>query len=292
MNILTFDIEEWFHILDNESTKTEKDWHQYPERIHQNMDRLFALLEDNNVKATFFCLGWVAEKYPDVIKEIVKRGYHIGSHSNLHPLVYELTPKKFEEDLRISLDQLEQAIGEKVTSYRAPGFSITENALWSFEILAKHGITHDASVFPAARSHGGLPILDTPQPFLLKYNGIELKEFPINYHAALGQKLIFSGGGYFRILPYPVIKRLFSTGKYNMTYFHPRDFDPDQPVIPELSAIRKFKSYVGLKGAFKKLDNLIKDFKFVDLLMADDQIDWDKAKVVDLSNFKHAPNPS
>ncbi|GAB3327987.1 DUF3473 domain-containing protein [Marivirga atlantica] len=285
MNILTFDIEEWFHILDNESTRTESDWSKYPSRIYENMNKLFQLLEENNVKATFFCLGWIAKKYPKIIQQIVERGYHIGSHSNLHPLVYEMTPEKFEEDLRISLDKLEQAAGRKVDSYRAPGFSITKDALWSFEILHKYGIKYDASIFPAERSHGGIPVLKTPEPFILRYNNIELKEFPINYYASLGQKLIFSGGGYFRILPYPVIKKFFTKGNYNMTYFHPRDFDPNQPIIPGLNGVRKFKSYVGLKGAYKKLDKLIKDFKFVDLNEANSQIDWVNAKIVDLSNL-------
>ncbi|MDP3443870.1 MAG: polysaccharide deacetylase family protein, partial [Ignavibacteria bacterium] len=157
MNILTFDIEEWFHLLDNESTKTIHEWKNYEVRIHENMERIFAILEKTNSKATFFCLGWIAETYPEVIKEIVARGYEIGTHTSMHQLIYEQTPKEFSIDLEHSVKTLEDLTGQKVKYFRAPGFSITENEKWAFEILVEQGIEVDSSIFPAARAHGGFP---------------------------------------------------------------------------------------------------------------------------------------
>ena len=129
MNILTFDIEEWFHILDNDSTKTEKEWSNYESRIHQNMERIFSVLDSVNVRASFFVLGWIAEKYPEVVREISKRGYEIGSHTTLHQLVYEQNREDFFQDVNRSIKTLEDISGEKIRMFRAPGFSITE---WPF----------------------------------------------------------------------------------------------------------------------------------------------------------------
>jgi polysaccharide deacetylase family protein (PEP-CTERM system associated) len=248
MNILTFDIEEWFHILDNESTKTINEWKNYETRIHANMERIFSMLEKTNTKATFFCLGWIAETYPEVVKEIVSRGYEVGTHTRMHQLVYEQTPAEFEKDLEYSIKTLKDITGQKVKYFRAPGFSITENEKWAFEILVKHGIEVDCSIFPAPRAHGGFPSYKQQVPSVLKYDGIELKEFPINYHTYLGKSIVFSGGGYFRLFPYALIKRWSSESNYLMSYLHPRDFDPEQPMIKELPLSRKFKSYVGLKN--------------------------------------------
>jgi polysaccharide deacetylase family protein (PEP-CTERM system associated) len=282
MNILTFDIEEWFHILDNESTKTINEWKNYEVRIHQNMERIFSILDKTNQKATFFCLGWIAETYPEIIKEIVTRGYEIGTHTSMHQLIYEQTPKEFAKDMEHSVKTLEDLTGQKVKYFRAPGFSITEDNKWAFEIMAAQGIEVDSSVFPAPRAHGGLPSYKQPVPSILKYNGIELKELPINYTSILGKSVIFSGGGYFRLFPYPLIKHWTQKSDYVMSYLHPRDFDAEQPVIKELSLPRKFKSYVGLKGATAKLEKWITDFEFVDVGTAVNQIDWENVPVVEL----------
>jgi len=283
MNILTFDIEEWFHILDNDSTKTEKEWVNYESRIHENMERIFQILEDHKCKATFFCLGWIAKKYPEIIKRIDALGYELGSHSNMHQLAYEMSRDEFEEDLKESIYRIEDIIGKKVECYRAPGFSIKGSNLWSLEILVKNGITMDSSIFPAKRAHGGISEFSESIPCIISYNGMEIKEFPINTMNVLGKRMIFSGGGYFRLLPYSLIHHQSQQSQYVMTYFHPRDFDSDQPVLKDLNLLRKFKSYYGLTNCESKLRKWISNFDFVDLSSAVKQVDWQNAKRIVLS---------
>lgn len=282
MRILTFDIEEWFHILDNDSTKTIKEWSNYEIRIHSNMDRIFDLLDKSDQKATFFVLGWIAEKYPEVVKKIDINGHEIGSHTHMHQLMYEQNKTEVQEDLQKSILILESITGKKVKSFRAPGFSIKERNKWVFEILAENGITHDSSIFPAGRAHGGFPSYAKAEPSIIDLNGYLLKEFPINTASIVNKKWIYSGGGYFRLTPYNMIKYWTKSSEYTMTYFHPRDFDPDQPIIKELSYTRKFKSYVGLKSCKNKLEKWINDFDFIDLSNADRLIDWNKVPVVKL----------
>lgn len=283
MRILTFDVEEWFHLLDHGSTQTEKEWGNFESRIHRNMAMIFNLLEQNNVKATFFCVGWIAEKYPEVIREIVNKGYEIGSHTRMHQLVYSQNSREFKNDVEHSIQTLQDISGEKIKYFRAPGFSITESNKWAFEVLAELGIEMDCSVFPAARAHGGFPSYKEPKPSIIKYQGIEIKEMPINYSTVFNQPLIYSGGGYFRLFPYLLIKKWTESSNYVMTYFHPRDFDPGQPVIQDLSRIRKFKSYVGINGAEEKLCKWLSDFVFIDIQTADKLIDWEGVPVVNLN---------
>jgi len=280
MNILTFDIEEWFHILDNDSTKTAQEWQQYESRIHGNMERILKVLDDTGIKATFFCLGWIVEKYPDVIKTIVNKGYEIGTHTYMHQLIYEQNPKIFSMDIERSIKTLEDISGKKVRCFRAPGFSIREDNRWVFDILVNMGISIDSSIFPAPRSHGGFASYKTNIPALIQYDGIQLKEFPISYTNILGKPFAYSGGGYFRFFPYSFIKQWTKNSSYIMTYFHPRDFDAGQPVIKNLPLNRKFKSYVGISGAFKKLNRFFNDFEFIDIDSADKLIDWDNARVI------------
>jgi polysaccharide deacetylase family protein (PEP-CTERM system associated) len=282
MKILAFDIEEWFHLLDNESTRTSVQWCKYEKRIHHNIDKILTFLEDGKNSATFFVLGWVAEKYPDVVKKIYDNGYEIGSHSYMHQLVYSQSPHEFREDLNRSIKLLQDITGEKVKYFRAPGFSITEKNLWSFEIIHELGIEIDCSIFPARRAHGGMPLYGHDKPSILKYNGISLRELPMNTYLVFSKQIVFSGGGYFRLLPYPLIKKWTEQSDYIMSYFHPRDFDPGQPRIKELSLLRKFKSYVGLTGAEHKLKKWLCDFNFVDIRMAEKLIDWDQVRSIRL----------
>lgn len=277
MNILTFDIEEWFHILDNDSTKTYKQWDNYENRIYSNMDKIFNLLDKNKLKATFFIVGWIAQKYPEIVRKIDQQGFEIGSHTYMHQLMYEQSSKEVSEDLKKSIGVLENLTGKKVRSFRAPGFSITEKNKWVFEILAHHGITHDCSIFPAGRAHGGLPSFSKAIPSILSYKGVQIKEFPINTTNTPFGPWIFSGGGYFRLTPYKLIKHWTLNSNYIMTYFHPRDFDPEQPMIDGLSKFRRFKSYVGLKKCIAKLEKWVMEFDFIDLDQADKNINWEKA---------------
>jgi peptidoglycan-N-acetylglucosamine deacetylase len=283
MRILTFDIEEWFHILDTDATRTEDRWAGYESRIHANTDRILgAISGGRRHRATFFCLGWIAKKHPDIIRKIDKEGYEIASHSSLHQLVYDQGPELFRRDVIDSLHALEDIIGRKITTYRAPGFSIGSATPWAFDVLAECGIEIDCSVFPAHHGHGGFREFGHARPALISVNGKTLREFPINLFSLAGKSLIFSGGGYFRLLPYPLIAGLFRRADYCMTYFHPRDFDAGQPVLKGIPLHRKFKSYVGLAGAFGKLTRLLDEFTFTDVSTAAASVDWENVPVVRL----------
>ena len=282
MKILTFDIEEWFHILDNKKTNSISEWNNFDSRIQLGMDNIYDLLDKSNLSATFFVVGWMAEKHPEIIREISDRGYEIASHTHLHQLAYTQDRKTFNDDVEKSIKTLEDCTGKKITSFRAPGFSITNKNKWAFEVLHELGIEKDSSIFPAGRAHGGLPTYSESTPSLLEYNGTKIKEFPINTHNFFGKPVIFSGGGYFRLLPYPLIKTWTQKSNYIMTYFHPRDFDFEQPIIPGLSLPRLFKSYVGLKNCKPKLEKWISDFDFMSLEQANQEIMWDKVPLVKL----------
>ena len=282
MNILTFDVEEWFHLLDFDATRGEEQWGNYEVRIYENVERILNLLEETNTKATFFIIGWVAKTYPDLVRKIAEK-YEIGSHTMTHQLVWQQSPQEFRNDVEASVKLLEDITGQKVTSFRAPGFSIRESEKYAFEILHELGITTDCSVFPAQHAHGGMPSYTEPVPSIIKYNGVQIEEFPVTYKDIAGKHLIYSGGGYFRLFPYPLIKKWSKeSDKYLMSYIHPRDLDGGQPVLEGLPLARRFKSYVGVKGAEKKLRNYLTDFDFMDIQSARKIIDWDKVPVVQL----------
>ena len=282
MNILTFDIEDWFHLLDHSATKSEAEWINYTPRIHQNLDRILSILEKSNTNATFFVLGWIAEKYPEIVKQLTCLGYELGSHTHLHQLVYNQGHKSFKKDVERSIKTLEDISGQKIKCFRAPGFSITEETPWVFEILTELGVEIDCSIFPVHRAHGGFPSYGSSMPAIIKHKGIELKEIPISYTTVFNKPIIFSGGGYFRLFPYPLIKYWSKKSKYMMAYIHPRDLDPNQPLIPDLSFKRKFKSYVGLKNAEKKLNKWLTEFDFIDISSANKLIDWANVKKINL----------
>ena len=215
MNILSFDIEEWFHIKFDEDFFDQKNINNFESRLDQNINYILDLLDNSNNKGTFFCLGWVARKFPHIVKEIDKRGHEIGSHSDEHKLLTNLNRDEFKEDLKSSVDEIERLIGKKITLYRAPSFSITDQNLWVFDELINFGIKVDCSVFPAKRSDGGMSGYTTPSPSIIKIkSGQTIKEFPINTIKIIGKNIIFSGGGYFRLVPYSLLKLLFNRSKY------------------------------------------------------------------------------
>lgn len=282
MNILTFDVEEWFHLLDNSSTRSAEQWKNFEVRIHENMDRIFRILDDTNTRATFFIIGWIARTYPEVVKRIAEK-YEIGSHTMNHQLVWQQNRDEFRQDVDSSIKLLEDITGKGVRCFRAPGFSIRESEAWAFETLVDLGIEIDCSVFPAHHAHGGMPSYGKGEPAILKRHGRILKEFPISTKEFGGRHLIYAGGGYFRLFPYWLIKKWAKDDKdYLLSYIHPRDLDAGQPVISELPLSRKFKSYVGLKGAESKLRRFLTDFKFGDIGEAEKGVDWEKVKILTL----------
>lgn len=282
MNIMTFDVEEWFHLLDNDSTRSEEQWKTYEVRIHENIDRIFRILDDTNTKATFFIIGWIAKTYPEVVKRIAEK-YEIGSHTMTHQLVWQQTPAEFRQDVDASIKLIQDLIGQQVKYFRAPGFSIRESEAWAFEILNDLGVEVDCSVFPAHHAHGGMASYGKGEPTIIEVNGKQVKEFPISTREIRGHHLIYSGGGYFRLFPYSLIKKWAKEDTdYLLSYIHPRDLDAGQPMIKELPLSRKFKSYVGLKGAESKLRKFLTDFKFTDLSTAVSSYDWSNAKIIKL----------
>ncbi len=282
MNILSFDIEDWFHIKFNKSFNNEKIWDQYESRIMLNSDIILEILDEYNIRSTFFCLGWVARKYPELLKKIHKNGHDIGSHSDVHNLIINQKYSEFEADIRRSIDSISQITGEKVNIFRAPAFSIGESNLWAFEVLAQNGIEIDCSVFPTKHHFGGFKNIGMYTPFIIKQNGLVLKEFPMSTYSVLGKQIVVGGGGYFRLFPYWLIRHYFKRSSYNMTYYHPRDFDATQPIIKDLSLIRKFKSYHGLKQSLVKFSKLLSDFDFINLSRADNLVDWEKVKIFEI----------
>lgn len=282
MNILTFDIEEWFHLLDFDATRGEEQWKNYEVRIYENVDRIFDILERSNTKATFFIIGWLAKTYPDVVKKIASK-YQIGSHTMNHQLVWQQTPEAFRDDVESSVKLLQDITGHPVECFRAPGFSIRESEAWAFDILADLGIKYDCSIFPAHHAHGGMASFGAPIPALIKHGGTVMKEFPVTTKTIAGKKIIFSGGGYFRLVPYFLIKKWSKEcDDYLLSYIHPRDLDGGQPMLEGLPLKRKFKSYVGTKGGAEKLCHYLKDFKFTDVHTAAESICWEQAPVVNL----------
>lgn len=281
MRILTVDVEDWFHILDYAGTATEADWARFPSRVEAETLSLLDQFDSHGQKATFFILGWVARNHPQVAAEIARRGHEIACHSDMHQLVYEQTPDVFERDLVAALNSIEKATGTRPTAYRAPGFSITEQTTWAFDILARNGIDTDCSVFPAARAHGGIRNFPQSGPCKIETEqGNILKCLPINLGKISVWRFVYSGGGYFRLAPKALLRHWFSNDPYIMTYFHPRDFDAEQPILPGLSRVRRFKSYVGLHSAYAKLDALLSDQPFLNVLDAVELTDWSGVPVV------------
>lgn len=282
MNILTIDIEEWFHLLEFAGTKNEAQWNKFESRIHNNVDRILHILDESNNKATFFVVGWVAKRYPEIVKKIAQK-YEIGSHSMNHQLVWQQDRQEFKKDLEESIKILQDTTGQAVKYFRAPGFSIRKDEPWAFEILGELGIEIDCSVFPAIHAHGGIPDYPTHKQSIIEHNGVRIKEFPITTKKIFRKNVAFSGGGYFRITPYGLIKRWTQQNSdYNLCYIHPRDLDGDQPMIPGLPITRKFKSYVGIKHAEEKFRHYMKDFKFIDIKTADEMTDWDNVPIIKL----------
>ncbi len=292
MNILTFDIEEWC---------IEQMYHGSREFRYKTFDRLLNkilnFLDERNVKATFFCLGKLTEDFPHVVKSIHDRGHEIGCHSHTHQWLNKLSYEEVLNDTRQAVDGLEQCIGKKVHSYRAPAFSIGESNKWAFEVLSSCGIENDASVFPTSRDFGGFPSFGESVPSRIIYNGIEIKEFPIQTMQIFGKQIVYSGGGYFRLFPLSMIVNQMNKRDYSMTYFHIGDLIQEttnfmsrgeyERYFKENGALinrtkRYLKSNIGTGNAFGKLTKLIDVVEFHSLHQAHQMIHWESAPLIEL----------
>jgi polysaccharide deacetylase family protein (PEP-CTERM system associated) len=261
----SIDVEDWFHILDASGAPAPTSWDRQPARVAIGTRRMLDLLDRHRVRATFFTLGWIAQRHPDLVAEIADRGHEVGSHGHLHQLVHQQTRDAFARDLDASLEAIGRATGRAVTSFRAPGFSIGDGETWALPVLASRGITLDASFFLASHGHGGI-VLRRERPFeLVLADGRRLLEVPTVPWRVAGRALPFAGGGYLRLLPPQVLRKAFSDfearGLPVCAYLHPRELDPEQPRMP-LHWRRRFKYYVGLDTVAAKVDALMSEFRF------------------------------
>ena len=281
MNILTFDIEDWYN---HDDYSEDFEWDKFEVRLYEGVDKILQALSDSKTKGTFMCLGWVAEKHPSIIKQIVAEDHHIGCHSYQHQLATKFTREEFKQDTYKAKCLIEDVAGCEVNAYRVPSFSITKENKWTFDVLIELGFKYDSSVFPLTHEFGGIPGFKATPSLIKTSNGV-LKEFPISLGKILGRDIVFSGGCYFRIMPYGIISNLTRKSDYLMSYFHPSDFDPLQPQMPQLSRMRQFKNRVALKGAYTKFVKYIKDFNFINLCETDNLVDWSSSQTVTLDDI-------
>jgi polysaccharide deacetylase family protein (PEP-CTERM system associated) len=273
--VFTIDVEDWFHILDLSSTPKISEWDALPSRVEGNFLRLLDILSETNTRATCFFLGWVADRFPGLVREAVGRGHEIASHGYSHRLAYGMTPAEFLEDVTRAKKVIEDATGRQVLGYRAPGFSVTEDTPWFFEKLIEAGYRYDSSVFPGPRGHGGLRT-GRCAPYRLG-PADEFVEFPVSVERIAGRPVCFFGGGYLRIFPYALVKamtrRVLRQERPAIFYVHPREIDPSHPRL-EMSWARRIKSYINLSSTERKIRRLCADFEmapFEDILAVEMQ---------------------
>lgn len=265
LNAFCVDLEEWFHICDVETPYSDPaTWDEAPRHVVPDTELLMRLLAEVDAKGTFLTVGWIAEKYPDLIRALVDAGHEIGCHSNRHLLVYEMTPQEFENDLASALGVLREVSGQPVTAYRAPGFSMKPECFWAYPIMRRHGVTVDVSIVPAVRGHGGVPEFSR-DPLRLQTDEGPLTLFPVSVMELAGRTIPFSGGGYLRLFPKSLMRRGFAqnhaAGRPVMTYIHPRETNIAQPRL-KLPLLRYFKYYVNLAGCEAKLRWMLHAYPF------------------------------
>lgn len=265
-NMMTIDVEEWFHVTNFEPYITRGEWVQCESRIEYGLTRMLDLFKTYNAKATFFCLGWVAERVPALIKRIAREGHELASHGQNHKTVTYQTPEEFRRQLVDSKQIIERISGERVDGFRAPSYSIGQRTDWAVQILLESGYRYDSSAFPFGfRREPGW--CDTRFPRMFYAHGLgELAEYPLSTYPLLGQNLPIAGGGYFRLFPYWLIKKCISKlneqGHPAIMYLHPWELDPKQPRVTQANWLVKFRHYHGLEKAFHKLERLLQDFDF------------------------------
>lgn len=262
-NALTIDVEEHFQVHAFETVIDRGTWDCYPSRVVANTRRILDLLADYNLHATFFILGWIADRHPELVREIAACGHEIATHGYWHELVYRQTPTEFAADLKQSLDAIGSACGVQPAGYRAPAFSITSQSLWALDIMHEHRLKYDSSIFPLA-AHDRYGIRNANR-FANQVHG-ELWEFPVSTIRLGKQNLPVAGGGYFRLFPLWLtryaIRNLNKRGQPAVIYLHPWEFDPDQPRVRAAPRLSRFRHYVNIDKTENRLRTLLGEFKF------------------------------
>lgn len=260
INALTVDFEDWYQGLEIPVAQ----WAGFEDRLAASGRRLLEMLAGAQVRGTFFVLGGVAERHPELVREIAAGGHEIATHGWSHTLVYQMSPAVFRDELRRSIRVLEQIGGQKIVGHRAPFFSITRRSLWALDILAEEGLRYDSSIFPVHNYRYGIE--DAPRwSHLVRLGSRTLMEFPITTWRVLGHNLPVAGGAYFRLYPYVLTRtalgRINAAGKPAVFYIHPWEVDPDQPRIPLPRRIA-ITHYANLRATERRLQRLLSDFRF------------------------------
>jgi len=261
--IFSIDVEDWYHILDLPATPEIAQWDSLPSRVESNFAKLLAILEEGKAKATCFFIGWIAQKYPHLVREAARQGHEIASHGYAHRLAYQMTSQQFLEDCVRSKKVIEEICGQPVWGYRASGFSLTKDTPWFFDRLIEAGYRYDSSLFPASRGHGGL-VNGRYAPYRLE--SADFVEFPASVERVLGRPICFFGGGYLRLFPYSVIKtmtrRVLRQERPAIFYVHPREIDLGSPRL-KMGLGRRFKSYVNISTTEAKIKKVLSDFEMI-----------------------------
>ena len=266
VNAFTIDVEDYFQVSGFEDVIPRSKWDKFESRIRANTYRFIELLAEYDVKATFFVLGWVAEKYPGLVKEIHSSGHEVGCHSYWHHLITSQNQDEFKEDLKISTFVIEDIIGEKVVSYRAPSFSLTEKTIWALDALVEQGYLYDSSIFPATKIRGGMK--SAPRfPYHHELRSGSILEFPLTVHQMGKRRIPVAGGGYFRLFPVSLTKHLLrhvneTERQPFVFYIHPWEIDVIQPRIYYASMRSKFRHYLNLSRTERRLRSLLGEFRF------------------------------
>ena len=256
LNAMSVDIEDWFQVGAFETVIDRSDWDQLEQRVERNSDAVLALFDEAGIKATFFVLGWVAERYPALMQRIAAAGHEIASHGYDHARVFMLSPDQFRDDLERSRKLLEDSSGLKVIGYRAPSFSIDQRTPWAHEILAEQGYAYSSSVAPINHDHYGWA--GSPRFAWKPVEGSDLIELPVTTVKLGSRTFAAGGGGFFRLLPYGLYKWSIrkmhrEDGRGAIFYFHPWEIDPDQPRVTNAPVRSKLRHYTNLGHMRTKL---------------------------------------
>ena len=262
-NALTIDVEDYFQVSAFARHIPRSSWDNLPCRVERNIDRILVLLDEHEIKATFFTLGWIAERYPSMVKRIVENGHELASHGYAHHRVTELNRGQFYDDIARSKSLLEDIGGQSVQGYRAPSFSINGNNLWALDCLGEAGYRYSSSIYPVAHDHYGMP--DAPRFAFNPNTSREILELPVTTVHLFGRNFPAGGGGYFRLWPYAIsrwfLQRVNSVDRQPaIFYFHPWEIDPDQPRQTGIGLRTHFRHYLNLGRMEKRLDALIRHF--------------------------------